>query len=161
MAQLFQRRQNSNTHFFREWTRLTGLTLDFEVTEPSALMVWGHLDVHHRGLVNGVIGYAGCLCLESADTLDDLGSPPYTFSPPFNNAHRIAGSTNGGNILSETDHYGKIIWSGSAILIPKAYRLTAYACSHSSLDKERDGLAEVLIEGTGGLNLLNALITPL
>lgn len=71
-------------------------------------------------------------------------------------ANRFAGSTNGGNILSETDHYGKIIWNGCALLQPGCYRVMAHANSHSSLAPTTDGLAEVLVEGGAGLNCLIA-----
>lgn len=144
------RQHNSDTDFFRKWTCIVGLTMDFEVDEPQHIVLSGHLDVHHRGVVSGVIGYAGALSiLQYTDTL-----PAPTWDAPM--GERLAGSTNGGNILSETDHYGKIIWSGCRLLQPGKYRVMAHANSHSSLGPNTDGLAEALIEGGSGLNCLIA-----
>jgi hypothetical protein len=144
------RQHNTDTDFFRAWTCITGLTMDFEIDEPQYIVLSGHLDVHHRGIVNGVIGYAGALSIVSCP--DKLADP--TWSTPM--GERLAGSTNGGNILSETQHYGKIAWNGMKLLQPGRYRVLAHANSHSSLGPTTDGLAEVLIEGGQGLNCLIA-----
>lgn len=144
------RQQNSGAHFFRQWTCLSGLTMDFEIDEPQYIVLSGHLDVHHRGIVNGVIGYAGALSILSY--IEKMPTP--TWSYPM--GERLAGSTNGGNILNETQHYGKIVWNGMKLLQPGKYRVLAHANSHSSLGPNTDGLAEVLVEGSGGLNCLIA-----
>jgi len=148
------RQHNSDTDFFRAWTCINGLTMDFDVDEPQWVVFNGQMDVHHRGIVNGVIGYAGCLSILSAATLASLPPPPVWNTPP---AVRIDGSTNGGNILSETQHYEKIVWGGCKLLEPGAYRVMAHANSHSSINNNStDGLAEVLVEGGKGLNYLIA-----
>lgn len=147
-------RQQHGAHFFRAWTCLSGLTMDFEIDEPQVVVLTGHMDVHHRGLVNGVIGYAGALSVHSCPTLADLPPSP-TWATPM--AVRIPGSTNGGNILSETQHYGKVAWNGMVLLEPGAHRIMAHANSHTSIDNNsRDGLVEMLVEGGLGLNCLIA-----
>lgn len=127
--------------------------MDFEVDEPQWIVLHGHMDVHHRGIVSGVIGYAGALSMISAPCLADL---PAGITWSTGMGTRLQGSTNGGNILSDTDHYGKIAWHGCALLQPGCYRVMAHANSHSSLGPTTDGLAEVLIEGGSGLNCLIA-----
>lgn len=149
-----KRQHNSDTDFFRGWTCLTGLTMDFVIDEPQWIELDGHMDVHHRGIVNGVIGYAGSLSYVSAPTLAQLPAAPAWSTPP---GTRIDGSVNGGNISDETQHYGKIVWNGLQLLQPGAYRIMAHANSHSSISGNTiDGLAEVLVEGGKGLNCLIA-----
>lgn len=148
------RQHNSDTDFFRQWTCIVGLTMDFEIDEPQHIVLSGHMDVHHRGLVSGVIGYAGALSIVECEELP----PAPTWNTPM--GERFPGSTNGGNILSETDHYGKIVWSGTKLLQPGRYRVMAHGNSHSSLAPNTDGLAEVLVEGSGGLNCLVATFFP-
>lgn len=151
------RQHNADTDFFRQWTCLTGLTMDFEIDEPQWIVLQGHMDVHHRGLVSGVIGYAGALSCIRTDSIFELPAS-VSWSTPL--ANRLPGSTNGGNILSDTQHYGKIIWSGCKLLEPGSYRFMAHANSHSSLAPNTDGLAEVLVEGGLGLNCLIATFHP-
>lgn len=149
------RQHNSDTDFYRAWTCLSGLTMDFEIDSPQIVVLTGHLDVKHRGLVNGVIGYAGALSVHSCPTLADL--PPFpTWSTPM--GVRIPGSTNGGNILNRSEHhYGKIVWNGMVLLEPGCHRIMAHANSHTSINNNTiDGLAEVLVEGGLGLNCLIA-----
>jgi hypothetical protein len=148
------RQQNSDTDFYRQWTCLTGLTMNFTIDEAQWVVFNGQMDVHHRGIVNGVIGFAGTLSIIGAPTLAQLPASPVWSTPP---GERLEGSTNGGNILSETQHYGKIVWGGCKLLQPGAYRVMAHANSHSSIsDNSIDGLAEVLVEGGKGLNYLIA-----
>lgn len=149
------RQHNSDTDFFRAWTCISGLTMDFEIDTPQIVVFTGHLDVKHRGLVAGVIGYAGALSVHSCPTLADLPPLP-TWATPM--GVRIPGSTNGGNILNRSEHhYGKIVWSGMKLLEPGAHRIMAHANSHSSINNNNtDGLAEVLVEGGLGLNCLIA-----
>ena len=151
------RQHNTDTDFFRAWTCLSGLTMDFEIDTPQIIVLTGHMDVHHRGLVNGVIGYAGALSVHSCQTLADLPPIP-TWATPM--GVRIPGSTNGGNILNQDAHYGKIVWSGMKLLEPGCHRIMAHANSHSSLAPYTDGLAEVLVEGGLGLNCLIATFHP-
>jgi hypothetical protein len=152
------RQHNTDTDFFRVWTCIVGLTMDFEIDEPQHVILSGHLDVHHRGIVQGVIGYAGALSIVAVNPGGDF--PPFpTSATPM--GERFSGSTNGGNILNETDHYGKIAWNGARLLQPGKYRVLAHANSHSSLAPNTDGLAEVLVEGGAGLNCLIATFHPI
>ena len=150
-------RQQHGAHFFRAWTCLSGLAMDFEIDEPQVIVLTGHMDVHHRGMaaanITGVIGYAGALSVHSCPTLADLPPSP-TWATPM--GVRIPGSTNGGNILNETQHYGKVAWNGMVLLEPGCHRIMAHANSHSSLAPYTDGLAEMLVEGGLGLNCLIA-----
>lgn len=152
------RQHNSDTDFFRAWTCLSGLTMDFEIESPQIVVLTGHLDVKHRGQITGitgVIGYAGALSVHSCPTLADLPPPP-TWSTPM--GVRIPGSTNGGNIINRSEHhYGKIAWNGMVLLEAGAHRIMAHANSHTSINNNStDGLAEVLVEGGLGLNCLIA-----
>lgn len=147
------RRHDSDTDFFRAWTCFAGMVMDFELDEPQIVVLLGHMDVHHRGLVSGVIGYAGMLSYVSAPTLAELPGPCSWSTPP---GSLIYGSTNGGNILSETQHYGKIAFNGFQLLPAGAHRIMAHGNSHSNLASGTDGLAETLVEGGLGLNCLIA-----
>lgn len=152
------RQHNASTDFFRQWTCLSQLTMDFVVDEPQWLVLTGHLDVVHRNLINGVLGYAGKLSLISAPSLNNLPVTPSWYTPP---GTTLEGSINSGNILDITQHYGKICWNAAKLLTPGAYRVLAHANSHSSINgNSTDGLAEVLVEGGKGLNILVATFHP-
>lgn len=148
MTQIHFRQQNSDTDLYRAWTCLSQLTTNFEIERRSIVTFQGAIDVHHRGLVNGVIGYAVSLTVSQIP--QGVNWPSTAWNTPRGTL--VAGSTNGGNILSETDHYGKGIWTGYAVLAPGRWQIRAYGNSHSSLDMNADGLAEVLVEGPHGLN---------
>jgi hypothetical protein len=150
MPQIYFRQQNSDTDLFRSWTCLTQLTTNLEIQRPSVVTFSGAIDFHHRGIVNGVIGYAVCLTVSRVQ--DGNSWPVPTWNTPRGTL--IAGSINGGNILSETDHYGKGVWTGYVKLDLGRWQVRAYGNSHSSLGPDTDGLAEVLVESAG----LNGLI---
>lgn len=152
------RQHNADTDFYRQWTCLNGLTMDFEIDEPQWVVLTGHMDVHHRGLVSGVIGYAGQL--SHIELEGPLVTPQAVLTWNCPAGERMVGSVNGGNILSETQHYGKIVWNGMKLLQPGCHRIMAHANSHSSLGPNTDGLAEALVEYGSGLNCLIATFHP-
>ncbi len=148
------RQHNSDTDFFRAWTCLNGFTMDFTVDEPQWVVFSGGMDIHHRGLVNDVIGVGGGISMLTAPTLGQLPAFPQWNTPP---ADWVVPSINGCNILSETHHYGKITFTGAKLLQPGAHRVMVHGNSHTSINGNTiDGLAEVLVEGGQGRNCLVA-----
>jgi hypothetical protein len=145
---------NNHTDFFRVWTCINGFTMDFTVDEPQWVVFSGGMDIHHRGLVNGVIGVGTGISLLAAPTLAQLPPFPQWSTPP---GEWLTSSINTDNIISETDHYGKTIFTGAKLLQPGAHRVMVHANSHTSISGNTiDGLAEVLVEGGQGRNCLIA-----
>lgn len=154
------RQHHWSTDLFRAGVCLSGFTYDFAINTPSALTVFGHCDITHRDQFVGPFGYSSKLSLNRADTLAELGPAPNSSTPV--GSILLPGSTNGGNVLNIAHHYGKLILNGYIELQPGFYRLLVHAYAHTSVDDNtRDDLAEVLVEGGKGLNLMVARLDPL
>lgn len=161
-GRVIYRQHNASTDCFRAWTNLSGFAAEFEVTVPTVMTVHGHADIKHRGQetgIMGVVGYAGALSIFSAPTLAQLPPPP-VWSTPLGTV--LPGSINGGNIYDRTMHYGRLIWTGFAVIEPGAYRVMAHCNSHTSIGGNAvDGLVEILVEGSKGLNSMIIRLDPL
>lgn len=158
-----QKFHDTHTDLARQWTRIYGLTIDLEVTIDSHLFLYGHINLEHRNLVDGPVGFGLCMSLKRADTHDGLGPYP-TDSVGSPIGYQILGSKTGGNIRDIEDHYGYPSLDGYASLEPGWYRVEVWGASHSSLAPDTDGLIHVLIgDGdyeSGRYNQLVARITP-
>ena len=153
MSQVIFKQHNWDTDLFLYPTYITGFTTVIEVTQPSVVTIQGHVNLHHRGIVNGAVGYATWLSLESASDVPSLGSDPGTLSP-YDASTRLDGSVSAGNIRDVQQHYGETVLDGYAVLQPGAHRITVQGVSHSDLAPTTDGLIEVHVEGGKGLNCM-------
>lgn len=153
---IYKTHNTSSTDLFYKWTRLSGFTQDFEILEDSHLTIMGHVNLHHRGLVNGPVGWALRPSLTRAETLADLGPKPT--SAAGKPGTWIKGGKTGSNILSEAQHYAEGNFLAYERLSPGAYRLEIWGCSYSTLAPTTDGLIEVLGDG-GADDPYNQLIT--
>lgn len=142
------------TDLFRRPTFLAGFSTVFEVKTASHLIVNGHVNLHHRGLVDGAVGYGCWLGLRREDTLEDLGTNPSTLDESYGLYETIKGSTDSGNIADVAQHYGTAKIDGYKELEKGFYRLCLFGVSHSDLSLNSDGLINVLIEGGEPLNNL-------
>ena len=150
---IIKKQHNWATDLFRQSTYLVGFTHVFEVCQPSHLTVAGHLNLAHRGISLGAVGFASWLSLESAATIADLGPNPGTLSP-YDTTTRIPGSVSAGNISDISHHYGETVFDGYEHLDPGAYRLTVQGVSHSDAAPNTDGLIQVQVEAGKGLNVI-------
>ncbi len=136
--EVYQSFQGWNTNCFREMTAMSQTKIDFQIFEPSHITLIGHFNMHHRGLVNGAVGYVLQLTYKYATTQEGLG----------NTTKKSIKGRSGGNIHNETHHYAE----GNIDGYLKAddigwYRIQAWCNSHSSLAPNTDGLIEVLGDG--------------
>lgn len=153
LPKIVKKQHNWGTDLFLRPTYLAGFTHVFVVDKPSHLTVQGHINLHHRGIAVGAVGFATWLSLEKADTVEELGPDPSTLSP-YDSSTRIEGSVSAGNISDVAHHYGETVLDGYELLEPGAYRLTVQGVSHSDAAPGVDGLIEVQVEGGEGLNCM-------
>lgn len=97
------------------------LSCAFTVDCPSRVYVSGHVDSHHRGLVSGAVMVAYKVAVDGS---------------------WVPGSTTGGNIINETQHYESHCIHAFAEVAAGNHTVTLYGRSASTL-LDRDGLAEV------------------
>ena len=136
-----------DTDLFRKWTRLEGFTMEFEVTVPSHLILSGHVNLKHRGLCAGAVGFALCISVKSSETKEALGPFPNTWiGDP--SGHYLFGSKTGGNIASIDDHYAYPTLDGYKLLQPGWHRVEVWGVSHSDAAPNTDGLIEVLADAS-------------
>ncbi len=151
--QVFKKQHNFDTDLFRAPTYLVGFTQEFTVDVDSHLTIQGHVNLHHRGLVNGAVGFATWVSMERADTVSELSPIPSTLSA-YDSSTAIPGSISAGNISDVAHHYGETVLDGYAYLTPGSYRVTVQGVSHSDLAINTDGLIEIQVEGGKGLNCM-------
>lgn len=152
-----------DTDLFRHWTRLEGFTMDFEVQEPSHLILSGHVNLVHRGLCGGAVGFALCISVKSSPTKEGLGPFPTNWIGNPAGGY-LFGSKTGGNILGVEDHYGYPSLDGYKLIQPGWHRVEVWGVSHSGHAPGTDGLIEVLTDAShaesGTYNQLVAQIIP-
>ncbi len=151
--QIVKKQHDCDTDLFLTPTYLVGLAHQFTVDVDSHLTIQGHVNLHHRGLVDGPVGFGVWASLERADSLAELSTAPDTLSP-YDSSTKMDGSVSAGNITDVVQHYGEAVLDGYEYLTPGAYRVTVQGVSHSDLAPSTDGLIEVQVESGKGLNCM-------
>lgn len=149
--QYFNKRHNWSSHIFRAGSRLSDLTTDFEISEPSLVEFSGYANVKHRNVAPGAVFCSSRVGYRSVPTLADL--PPYPTGarsePLWQDATRpltwVPGAKDGKNIRDITHHYETLLLVGSWVFPPGAHRLEAWLFSGTDSPgyTTRDDLIEV------------------
>lgn len=95
---VFHRMHNEQTDLARAWTRLSGYTLEFQITQNSHLFMMGHVNIEHKNMVNGPVAFALCISLKKSDTQGGLEFAPPDF-PWFNIIHGTKTGGTSGTLL--------------------------------------------------------------
>lgn len=134
------------------WTILHDLRVEFVITEESVLHWYGSINLKHRNLVTGPVGYAIKASLRYAETCAALPTPPvsginlayWQSAQPY----IVYGSKRAGNIASIAAHYAEVALDGRKVLAtPGCYRLDWYGNSHSDAAPTTNGLIELNMNG--------------
>lgn len=115
------------------WNRFHSLTTTFEVTKTSHLTLGGHINLVHRNLVVGPVGFAiRAYLIGPYASESDVNAVPYpgpVSNVPFTVIH---GSTISGNITNIEEHYKEVPLYGYKVIDPGWYRVEIWGNSHSS-----------------------------
>lgn len=138
-----------DTDLFRVHNRIGGLSATFQTTGPVDVTTSGHVNLVHRGIVVGPVGWSLWIQYRYATTLEGLAAAPWW---------RIKGCKPSGNIASVEEHYKDASLDGYVRFdTPGWYELSVWGSSHSSSAPYTDGLIEVNPE-TGSTWPSNQLI---
>lgn len=115
------------------WNRFHSYTTVFEVTKTSHLTLSGHVNLVHRNLCVGAVGFAiRAYLIGPFATKEEAAAVPYpgpVSSVPF---PVIYGSTISGNIANIEEHYKEVPLHGYKRIDPGCYRAEVWGNSHSS-----------------------------
>ena len=142
--QVYKVQHYSDTDLFRDYSRISDLSVDFCVSEPSIVETSGYIGLTHRNLVKGPVGYAVRIGYYSAPSLAALGPRTWGATPgQYRGIQWIPGAKSAGNIASIEAHYAEANLSSLVLLPAGCYRFEVWANSHSSSAPYADGLIEV------------------
>jgi hypothetical protein len=156
MTQRFQRGISNPFQLFRGppnsvWTCLQQMRVEFTVDADARLKWHGKVNLKHRGIVNGPVGFGIRTTLRSAANLAALPTPPGSSVDAVYYASSEACITWAGkaaeNIASVADHYRDAIFFGEQDIPAGGHRFEVWGNSHSSLAPSTDGLLEVNTNG--------------
>lgn len=159
-AQVQQTFQSAQVDLFRNWSRISGLTQDVCVIAPAHVFMQGLLNLRHRNLVTGPVGWALKAGVRYETTLQALGPKPTSANPgawaTTPGFQWINGALSSGNIRDIEHHYSEANLSGYFwASVPGCYRIEWWGTSHSSLGPNTDGL----ITTNTGASLYNHFVT--
>lgn len=142
--QVYKVQHSSDTDLFRDYSRISDLSVDFCVSEPSIVETSGYIGLTHRNLVNGPVGYAVRIGYYAAPSLAALGPRTWGATPgQYRGLAWVPGAKSAGNIASIEAHYAEANLSSLIALPAGCYRYEVWANSHSSAAPYADGLIEV------------------
>ena len=154
-------RHNWSSAIFRSGSRLSDLSYDFEISEPSRLRTAGYVNLAHRGGQNGVLAelpvsvsarvgirYAANPADMPACPTGARSFPLWNESCPSTSFRWIPGAKDGKNIVNLRQHYETLLLMSCIDLTePGAYRVEAwvFANVHPSYPTmvNRDDIIEV------------------
>ena len=142
--QVYKAQHYSDTDLFRDYSRLSDLSIDFCVSERSIIETSGYIGLTHRNLVKGPVGYAVRIGYYAAPSLAALGPRTWGATPgQYRGIQWIPGAKSAGNIASIEAHYAEANLSSLVLLPAGCYRFEVWGNSHSSAAPYADGLIEV------------------
>lgn len=142
--QVYKVQHSSDTDLFRDYSRISDLSVDFCVSERSIVETSGFIGLTHRNLVKGPVGYAVRIGYYAAPSLAALGPRTWGATPgQYRGIQWIPGAKSAGNIASIEHHYAEASLSSLVALPAGCYRFEVWGNSHSSTAPNTDGLIEV------------------
>lgn len=142
--QVYKVQHSSDTDLFRDYSRISDLSIDFCVSEPSIVETSGYIGLTHRNLVKGPVGYAVRIGYYAAPSLAALGPRTWGATPgQYRGLAWVPGAKSAGNIASIEAHYAEANLSSLVALPAGCYRFEVWGNSHSSAAPNADGLIEV------------------
>lgn len=152
-AQFFMTRHNQATDLFRSWGELSGFRRDFQLDAPAVALLSLNIDLIHRNICVGPVGYGIRIRHRTAATQSALSSAAYSWVP-----HAYAA----GNIADIDDHYGRATIPNLPFALPPGWhQFSVWGNSHSSAAPNTDGLIELNNHNTSDdYNYFSVVLLP-